>query len=193
MGSRSRTRGKQIDERDTLFSEREPYGAMFHCVYLSAAYLQSTTKAKALLFDLIYQHRGKNNGTLVLCPNEKDNKDGLTVHERTGLSEASIYRAAAELEARGLITCTRRGNFSRKVSYYALTWAPIDRTHIRYESNVSEITPLHWWKKGPPEWHLKKLRLVSGCHQKMIETIRGSQTDNQDPLTVVTMTAANVQ
>ena len=94
MGSRSRTRGKQIDERDTLFSEREPYGAMFHCVYLSAAYLQSTTKAKALLFDLIYQHRGKNNGTLVLCPNEKDNKDefdhDVGFHKKAEKGEAAI-------------------------------------------------------------------------------------------------------
>ena len=193
MGSHAPTRGKQIDTRDTLHNAGESYGSMFHCVYLSIARMGASPKAKILLDDLIYQYRGRNNGILVLCPNEKDKKDGLTVHERTGLSEASIYRAAAELEARGLITCTRRGNFSRKVSYYALTWAPIDRTHIRYDSNVSEITPLHWWKKGPPEWHLKKLRLVSRCHQKMIETIRGSQTDNQDPLTVVTMTAANVQ
>ena len=101
MGRRSKTGGKKIDDRDTLHREGEPFGSLFHCVYLSSACRHSTLKAKALFLDLIYQYRGRNNGKLVLCPREKCLKDGFTVLDRTGLSETSLYRAAAELEARG--------------------------------------------------------------------------------------------
>jgi hypothetical protein len=115
---------------------------------------------------------------LVLCPNEKDLNDHLTLIERTGLSEPSIYRAAAELEVRGLIVCTRRGNFSRRVSRYGITWAPMDKMDLDYALMVSFRTPLHWWRNGPPQWHLDKLKAVSIMHRRAVETICGSHTDN---------------
>ena len=193
MGSHAPTRGKQIDTRDTLHNAGELFGSMFHCVYLSIARMDASPKAKILLDDLTYQYRGRNNGILVLCPNEKDKKDRLTVLERTGLSEASIYRAAAELEALGLIICTRRGDFTRRPSYYAVTWAPLDKTNVDYSCNLGFITPPHWWKKGPPDWYLTRLKDVSKTHRRMVETIRGSQKDGQEELTVVPETTANVQ
>ena len=192
MGRRSKTGGKKIDDRDTLHREGEPFGALFHCVYLSRACRHSTLKAKALFLDLIYQYRGRNNGKLVLCPREKCLKDGFTVLDRTGLSETSLYRAAAELEARGLIVCTRRGNFLRQPSYYAITWAPFDKTNVEYEFTGSFITPLHWWKKGPPDWYLNKLKDTSKTHQRIVEKTFGSQRDNQEGLTVSPENTENV-
>ena len=180
MGSHAPIRGKQIDTRDTLYNDGEYFGRMFHCVYLSKTRMTASAKAKLLLDDLIYQYRGKNNGKLVLCPREKDKKDGLTVLERTGLSEASIYRAAAELEALGLIICTRRGDFTRRPSYYAITWAPLDKTDVKYETVIGFEEPVHWWQNGPPDWQLKKLYQVSKTHQRAIEEILGSQRDNQE-------------
>ena len=193
MGNRAPTRGKQRDTRDTLYNAKESYGAMFHCVYRSQARIDASPKAKILLDDLIYQYRPHTNGGLVLCPNEKDKKDGLTVLERTGLSETSVYRAAAELEVLGLVVCTRRGNFARRVSYYAITWWPFDNTGTEYEFNGSLTTPLHWWKRGPPDWYLTQLKDVSKTHRRMVETSCGSQRDNQEGLTVVPETTANVQ
>jgi hypothetical protein len=193
MGSRGRTRGRTIDDRDTLFKEKEPYGAMFHCVYRSDAHRMASSKAKILLLDLIYQYRGNNNGRLVLCPKEKDLNDGLTLIARTGLSEPSIYRAAAELEGRGLIVCTRRGNFSRRVSWYGITWSPMDKKDVDYALMVSFRTPLHWWRNGPPQWHLDELKAVSGMHRRAVETICGSHRDNHDGLTVITQITANDQ
>ena len=177
MGSHAPTRGKQIDTRDTLHNEGELFGSMFHCVYLSPARMGASPKAKILLDDLTYQYRGRNNGILVLCPNEKDKKDRLTVLERTGLSEASIYRAAAELEVLGLIICTRRGDFTRRPSYYAITWAPLDKTNVDYSCNLGFITPPHWWKKGPPDWYLNRLKDASKAHLREVEKIYGSQRD----------------
>jgi hypothetical protein len=193
MGNRGRTRGRIIDDRDTLFNEKEPYGAMFHCVYRSDAHRMASSKAKIILLDLIYQYRGNNNGRLVLCPNERDLNDHLTLIERTGLSEPSIYRAAAELEVRGLIVCTRRGNFSRRVSWYGITWSPMDKMDVDYAFAVSFQTPLHWWRNGSPQWHLDNLKAVSAMHRKAVETIRGSHTDNHDGLTVITQITANDQ
>ena len=179
MGRRSKTGGKKIDDRDTLHREGEPFGSLFHCVYLSSACRHSTLKAKALFLDLIYQYRGRNNGKLVLCPREKCLKDGFTVLDRTGLSETSLYRAAAELEARGLIVCTRRGNFLRQPSYYAITWAPLDKTNVDYSCNLGFISPPHWWKKGPPDWYLNRLKDTSKAHLRIVEKTFGSQRDNQ--------------
>ena len=193
MGNRAPTRGKQRDTRDTLYNAKEGYGAMFHCVYGSQARMDASPKAKILLDDLIYQYRPHTNGGLVLCPNEKDKKDGLTVLERTGLSETSVYRAAAELEALGLIICTRRGDFTRRPSYYAITWAPLDKTDVKYKTVIGFEAPVHWWQNGPPDWQLKKLYQVSKYHQRAIEEIHGSQGDNQEGLTVVPETTANVQ
>ena len=180
MGSHAKTRGKQIDDRDTLHNGKESYGAMFHCVYLSSAYRQSTLKAKALLFDLIYQYRGRNNGKLVLCPRKKDQKDGFTVLDRAGLSETSLYRAAAELEALGLIVCTRRGNFARQPSYYAVTWAPLDKSNVDYLCNLEFITPPHWWKKGPPDWYVNRLKDTSKAHPPIVEKTCDSQRDYRE-------------
>ncbi|MDP6751841.1 MAG: hypothetical protein QGH37_33450 [Candidatus Poribacteria bacterium] len=193
MGSWAKTQGKWFDDRDTLHKEKELFGSMFHCVYLSSAHRRSTPKAKVLLQDLCYQYRGHNNGKLVLCPREKDLIDGFTVLGRSGLSETSVYRAAAELEVLGLIVCTRRGNFARRVSYYAVTWAPLDKTNVDYSCNLGFITPPHWWKKGPPDWYLTRLKDASKTHRRMVETICGSQRDNQEGLTVVPETTANVQ
>ena len=193
MGSRARTRGRSIDDRETLFNEHEPYGAVFHCVYVSEAYRKSSAKAKILLLDLIYQYRGNNNGRLVLCPKERDLNDGLTLIERTGLSEASIYRAATELEVRGLIVCTRRGNFARRVSRYGITWAPLDKADFDFPFVLGFTRPPHWWRRGPPDWHLDKLKDESRMHREAVETICGSHTDNQDGSTVITEITANHQ
>ena len=169
MGGHSKIWGKQQDNRDTLFNKNEPFGALFHCVYLTERFRIASMKAKVLLFDLIYQYRGANNGRLVLCPNEKDRNDGFTLRERTKLSEPSIYRGAAELEVLGLIVCTRRGDFARRTSWYGLTWAPIDRANEEYEIKTSFESPLRWWKNGPPDWQNKRLQTVSEYHKSALK------------------------
>ena len=130
-------------------------------------------------------------GRLVLCPKERDLNDGLTLIERTGLSEASIYRAATELEVRGLIVCTRRGNFARRVSRYGITWAPLDKADFDFPFVLGFTRPPHWWRRGPPDWHLDKLKDESRMHREAVETICGSHTDNQDGSTVITEITAS--
>jgi hypothetical protein len=180
MGSRAPTRGKgKVSRTGSMHSKQESFASVFHRVYLSENHRLLTLKARVLLLDLGYQYRGGNNGTLVLCPHVRDMKDGFTLLERTGLSEASVYRAAAELEVAGMIVCTRRGDFSGRPSRFALTWEPVDETVIVYDRRLPVDDSLKWWDKGCPEWNNEKLARVSKLHQEELKKFRGRQSDNQ--------------
>ena len=180
MGSRAPTRGKgKAFRTGSMHSKHESFASVFHRVYLSENHRLLTLKAKVLLQDLTYQYRGNNNGALVLCPHVRDLKDRFTLLERAGLSEQSVYRAAAELEVAGLIVCTQRGNFARRPSRYALTWEPVDETGIPYDQPLPVEDSLKWWDKGCPGWRYKQLEQVSGLHREALEKTRGRQSDNQ--------------
>lgn len=71
-----------------------------------------------VLVILVSQWRGKNNGTLALTE---------LYARRFGLSgRNTLYTSLRELESRGLIVCTRRGNKSKKMfSLFAIGWEPI--------------------------------------------------------------------
>ena len=180
MGSRTPTRGRgKVVRKGSMHSKSQSFASVFHRVYLSENHRLLTLKARVLLLDLAYQYRGGNNGTLVLCPHVPDRKDGFTLIERTGLSEPSIYRAAAELEVSGMIVCTQRGDFSGRPSRFALTWEPVDETDISYDRTLPVDDSLKWWDKGCPDWKYNKLQRVSKLHREELKKFRGRQSDNQ--------------
>jgi hypothetical protein len=180
MGSRAPTRGKgKVVRKGSMHSKPQSFASVFHRVYLSENHRLLTLKARVLLLDLTYQYRGGNNGTLVLCPHVPDLKDGFTLIERTGLSEPSIYRAAAELEVAGMIVCTQRGDFSGRPSRFALTWEPVDETGIPYDQPLPVDDSLKWWDKGCPQWQHDKLEMTSKLHREELKKFRGRQSDNQ--------------
>jgi hypothetical protein len=180
MGSRASTRGKgKAARKGSMHSKAEAFASVFHRVLLCENYRLLTPKAKILLQDLAYQYRGNNNGALVLCPRVRDLKDGLTLLERTDLSEPSVYRAAAELEVAGMIVCTQRGSFARCPSRFAVTWEPIDKTVIPHDRALPVDDSLKWWDKGCPKWLHKQLEQVSGLHREALKKTRGRQPDNQ--------------
>lgn len=93
------------------------YSAIPWSVMDSNAFKGTTDKAKSLLFALMRQHNGKNNGKMQL------NKNWLRAHGWT--CPESILKARDELVERGLVVETRRGGLNMGLNLYALTWHPI--------------------------------------------------------------------
>lgn len=93
------------------------YSAIPHRVLDSGAFKGARGDAKALLFALIRQHNGENNGHLHLT-------DGWL--KRQGWpSKGQNAKACQELIERGLIVQTRRGGLNAGCNWYAVTWLPI--------------------------------------------------------------------
>ena len=83
----------------------------------SQSFMGATDKAKSLLFALMRQHNGHNNGHLHLAKGWLS-KQGWTCDE-------SNRKAKRELIERGLIIHTKQGGLNMGADLYALTWHEI--------------------------------------------------------------------
>ena len=89
------------------------------CVVLqSVAYVGLSAHARMLLFDLLAQYNGRNNGALA-CPFSQ-------MKARGWKSEETLSKAKRELIERKLIHETRMGGRPNKVSFYAVTFYDLD-------------------------------------------------------------------
>lgn len=93
------------------------YGAIPIALLNSAAFMGASYPAKALLFELIRQHNGKNNGHFQLA--------FAWLAKRGWKSRDVIQRAKAELIERGLIIQTLQGGLNIGPTLYAVTWLTI--------------------------------------------------------------------
>lgn len=84
----------------------------------SRAYLTTSAYSRMLLFDLLSQYRGNNNGDL--CAAWK------LMRPRGWRSESTLDKAKRELLRLELIVETRKGARPNKASLYALTWYALD-------------------------------------------------------------------
>ena len=83
----------------------------------SVSFMGASDKAKALLFALMRQHNGQNNGNLHLA------KQWLYSHGWT--CDEGNRKACHELIERGLIVHTKQGGLNMGPNFYALTWYDI--------------------------------------------------------------------
>ena len=83
-----------------------------------AAYLSLNAHARMLLFDLLAQYRGNNNGDLCAAYSMMKIRGWKSTHTLQG--------AKAVLLEAGLIVETRKGARPNKASLYALTWFALD-------------------------------------------------------------------
>ena len=90
------------------------YSAISWAVLDSASFMGASDKAKALLFALMRQHSGNNNGHLHLA------KKWLYAHGWT--CDENNRKACHELIERGLIAHTKYGGLNLGANYYAVTW-----------------------------------------------------------------------
>lgn len=93
------------------------YGAIPWAVLDSVSFKGASDKAKALLFALMRQHNGNNNGRLHLAKKWLYNQ-GWTCHENN-------IKARNELIERGLIVQTKLGGLNMGPDWFALTWYDI--------------------------------------------------------------------
>ena len=105
------------------------YTAVPHVVLDSTAFANAGHTARSLLFELIRQHNGRNNGHLHLA--------SPWLKRRGWKSSDVVQRAKRELITRGLVIQTRQGGLNAGASRFALTWLPISNftdLDIRRES-----------------------------------------------------------
>ncbi|MES2406974.1 MAG: hypothetical protein V4528_06600 [Pseudomonadota bacterium] len=93
------------------------YTPLPHAVLDSVAFMGAGITAKALLFELLRQHNGSNNGRLQLT--------SKWLARRCWRSADVVLRARGKLIERGLIVQTRQGGLNHGASQYGLTWLPI--------------------------------------------------------------------
>jgi hypothetical protein len=93
-------------------------------------------RGKAMLFELIRQHNGRNNGHLQLSR--------IWLSSRGWKSADQAQKAKAELLERGLAIKTKLGGLSIGPDRFALTWLPIS------DFSDLEIRPGHY---HPGKWH----------------------------------------
>ena len=111
------------------------YGAIPFVVLDSVAFKGSSYPAKALIFDLMRQHSGNNNGHLHLSFS--------WLEGRGWKSRDVIQRARAELIERKLIIQTRQGGLNIGASRYAVTWLSITN-FIGLDIFAKEYHPGAW-------------------------------------------------
>lgn len=93
------------------------YSGIPHAVLDSTAFLGASLPARALLFELMRQHTGGNNGHLQLATS--------WLKKRGWVSAGMAQRYKVELLDRGLVVKTRLGGLNAGADLYALTWLPI--------------------------------------------------------------------
>lgn len=98
------------------------------CVLEGAAYLCLSPHARMLLFDLLAQYRGNNNGDL--CAAWK------LMQPRGWKSEETLHKAKLQLLEAGLMVETRKGARPNKASLYALTWYALDECGGKLDISV---------------------------------------------------------
>lgn len=111
------------------------YGAIPHSVLDSVAFKGSHSPTKALIFDLMRQHSGGNNGHLHLSFS--------WLKDRGWKSRDVIQRARAELIEHGLLLQTRQGGLNIGASRYAVTWLKISN-FVGLDIQAKDYHPGAW-------------------------------------------------
>ncbi len=93
------------------------YSAIPHKLIDSKSFIGTSDRGKSLLYALMRQHNGSNNGKLQLT-----NK---WLAPRGWPSSSSNHKVRIELIERGLIIVTRLGGLNSGPNWYAVTWLPI--------------------------------------------------------------------
>ena len=129
----SNKRWKQKGRRDSGSFVMLP-----HAVLRNPNYARLSYSARSLLFDLLSQYNGKNNGDFSLAPK--------IMQAKGWRSQGTVHQAKKELLKTGWIICTRQGGRNMP-SLFAVTFQSIDE--CKGKLDVKETaTALGYWKLG---------------------------------------------
>ena len=92
------------------------YSAISHDLLDSVSFMDAGHTARSLLFDLIRQHTGQNNGHLQMA---------ASWMKKRGWTSNVMYQAKLELIGRRLIIQTRQGGLNAGPNLYAVIWLQI--------------------------------------------------------------------
>lgn len=137
------------------------YAAIPHAVLDSVAFRDASHTARSLLFDLLRQHDGRNNGHLQLTTS--------WLQKRGWLSRDVVQRAKAELEDRGLVVRTRRGGLNMGADQFAVTWLA--------------VTNFNGLDIGPHEYHPGAWNRLTQLPMPRLQPSSGSLTAQSNALT----------
>jgi hypothetical protein len=129
---------------------KERFVGIPHWVMRHPAFRAASHRARALLFDVVLQYNGSNNGKLVVC--------GKAMKPLCWNSNDGLYKAKNELLTLGLLTETRCGAKPSKAAWYALGWRPLDvkdgldinpRSYVMLGARKIESGPPHGGAMNP--------------------------------------------
>lgn len=147
------------------------YAAIPWAVVDSVSFKGASDKAKALLFALMRQHNGNNNGRLHLSKKWLY-EYGWTCHENNS-------KARKELIERGLIVQTKWGGLNMGADWFALTWYDISnyvglditaKGFSRGAYHLCNLAPTP--RRKPPT---KKNALTDNCTSPVPTTVPANQ------------------
>lgn len=118
------------------------FSGMPHAVMDSTAFIGASHHARSLLFELIRQHNGSNNGHFQLATSY--------LRRRGWRSNDTIHHAKAELITRQLVIKTRLGGLGAGPDKWAVTWLPISNYAGLSEVSASTYHPGAWHFLNPP-------------------------------------------
>ena len=156
------------------------YGAIPWVVIDSVSFKGASDKAKALLFALMSQHSGNNNGRLHLAKKWLYNQ-GWTCHENNA-------KARNELIERGLIIQTKWGGLNMGPDLFALTWYDITNYVGLDISAKSYVRSAYHLCKLPPTPRRKPPVKGADEKQKMLPSHRTSAVPTTVPEDTLTGT-----
>lgn len=160
------------------------YAAIPWTVLDSVSFKGASDKAKALLFALMRQHNGNNNGRLHLAKKWLYNQ-GWTCDENN-------RKARNELIERGLIVQTKWGGLNMGADLFALTWHDIsnyvglDITAKGYSRGVYTLCNLPPTPRRKPPFtkqiKLPDYRASAGTATELVKQSTGTTTELVKPL-----------
>ena len=131
------------------------YSALPHGLLDSVAFMGAGHPARSLLFDLLRQHNGRNNGHIQMA--------APWMKKRGWTSNDVLHRAKLELIERGLIIQTRQGGLNAGANLYAVTWLPITN-FVGLDIQSNHYYPGAWrFMDTLPAIGKHKLSSVSRC------------------------------
>ena len=129
--ARKRRLGRPVDPKGRSIGEGQ-YAPLSYALLNSLAWRSLSGAAVKVFLELRTRFHGANNGALILSMEEAS--------RLLGLGKATVMRTLKELQDKGFIVCTRKGQWYGRL---ASTWAVADKS-------VNGETATNAWKSWRP-------------------------------------------
>ncbi len=155
------------------------YSAIPWCVVDSNSFKGASDKAKSLLFALMRQHNGSNNGRLHLAK--------AWLYRQGWTCDENNRKARKELLERGLIIHTKQGGLNMGANLFALTWFDISnyigldidaRTYRKGAYALCDLEPTRRRKPPSKKTHQPDYRASTGTTTETVKQFTGTTAES---------------